>query len=65
MASRKRKPPPERHSEAALRVSRRGTLIANLAGLNLRLKSGWHRKLKWAILALATGGGLAALRRFL
>lgn len=62
-------PPPDRESEAAIRVSKRGTVALNLAGLNLKLKSGWHSKagriLKWAFVALTAGGGLEALRRFL
>ena len=60
-----RQPPPERQSEAALRVSRRGTVALNLAGLKLQLKSGWWGRLKWFLLLLASGGGVAVLRHYL
>ena len=60
---KRRKPAPERGSEAALRLSKRGTLIANLAGLKLELRSGWHRRLKWILLTLAAGGGVAGILR--
>ena len=48
-----------------MRVSRRGTVALNLAGLKLQLKSGWWGRLKWFLLLLASGGGVAVLRHYL
>jgi len=60
-------PPPDRESEAAIRVSKRGTVALNLAGLNLKLKSGWHSKagriIKWVFLGAGGAGALETIRR--
>lgn len=65
--ARRRKPPPPRESEAAIRLSRRGTFFMNVGKFKLRLASGWHRRaglvLKILLLVAGLGGVAATIHR--